>query len=244
MSNLSANSVSVVIPLFNEEKRISATLRRISEYQNKSKLIKELILVDDKSADNTLEVLNNFQNFSVPIKILKNKKNMGKGFSVKKGIEATTGDAVLFMDADNSVDISYLEEFIQYLDEADVVIASIEVFGHKIIKDDNHSLRRLLGRLSKKLINIMVGGKVHDTQRGFKLFSKKSARIIFPKQTIFRWGFDIEILLIARRLGFNIKEVPVVWNNPKSTSVNFLSYLSTLTELFYIKWNDILGKYK
>lgn len=238
------NSISVVIPLFNEAKRIGATLKRIEEYQKDFNLIKEIILINDGSSDNTLGKINEFRNFSIPVKLFKNNINMGKGYSVKRGVNESSGEAVLFMDADNSVDIGHLNSFVQYLGDFDIVIGSIEISGSNILKDENHPIRRKLGHISKKLISITALYGIADSQRGFKLFSKRSAQIVFSKQRINRWGFDIEILLIAQKHNFKIKELPVIWNNPKSTSVELSSYITTLFELFFIKWNDIRGLYK
>jgi dolichyl-phosphate beta-glucosyltransferase len=238
------NLVSVVIPLFNESQRILPTLNRIGEYQKTKSLIREIILVDDASTDNTLEVISQIKDFNLPVKIIKNQKNMGKGFSVKRGVNDADGGAILFMDADNSVDISYLSSFVEYLDRFDVVIASIETKGAKIVSDNNNPLRRKFGHLAKKLINFVALKGIEDSQRGFKLFSKRAADIIFNKQTINRWGFDIEILLIAQRYGFKIKELPINWNNAKSNTVGLISYLPTFLELAHIKFNDMRGLYR
>lgn len=236
------NSVSVVIPLFNEAMRIDRTLERIEEYSKDSNWIKEIILVDDGSTDEIISVLQS-ANIRLPHKILRNEINRGKGFSVKRGVEAAEGDYILFMDADNSVDISYLDVFMRETINADIVVGSIEAVGHRIMKDENHPLRRTLGRISKKMINLLAVKSVKDTQRGFKLFHRAVAEAVFARQKINRFGFDIEILLIAEKHDFKIKEMPVVWNNPKSTSINLMSYFSTLAELFRIKWNEYLGRY-
>ncbi len=238
------NSISVVIPTFNEEKRISKTLESINRYSLKTNLIKEVILVDDGSRDNTVSVVANMPNIQFPLRILKNQKNMGKGFSVKRGMLEATGDAILFMDADGSVSIENLDKFTKEMKNADVVIASIEVGGAKVVRDDNFFMRRFLGKMAKWLIKVVVLPGIYDSQRGFKLFSKKARDIIFPKQTINRWGFDIEILLIAKKTGFKIEELPIIWDNPRSDSVKIRSYLVSLYELFLIKINDLYGIYK
>jgi dolichyl-phosphate beta-glucosyltransferase len=140
----------------------------------------------------------------------------------------------LFMDADHSVKIDYLEDFLKYLNEGhDVVIASIELEGAEFF-DENLQYRRFLGKLSKFLIRFLATPGIYDTQRGFKIFNKKASQIIFNKLSVERWGFDIESLIIARKHGLRIKEVPVSWVNSRASSVNLGSYFFTLYELVKI----------
>ena len=122
------------------------------------------------------------------------------------------------------------------------MIGSIEVAGAKI---EEHAAwyRRLLGHWAKLLIRFMAIWEIHDTQRGFKIFSEKAAREVFPLQTLTRWGFDIEILVISKNLGFRIKELPVTWNNPSGSKVTLGAYFTTLRDLLVVKKNLIFGKY-
>ncbi len=221
--------LSIIIPAYNEALRIGETLIAITNYIKD--ITYEIIVVDDGSTDNTIKVLEKYD-----VKILKNEQNMGKGYSVKRGMLEARGDYRLFMDADHSVKIDNLERFMGYMKNcADIVIASIEVPG-ATIQDDNHGYRRIFGRLAKWLIRKVATPGIYDTQRGFKLFTAKSANIIFPLQRIYRWGFDIDILSIAQKNGLNIKEVPVEWVNSKASSVTLSSYFFTLYELVKIKW--------
>jgi dolichyl-phosphate beta-glucosyltransferase len=227
---MSKINLSIVIPAYNEALRIEATLQAISKYLENQKYSYEIIVVDDGSTDNTIEVVGKYG-----VKIFKNERNMGKGYSVKRGMLSAEGEYRLFMDADHSVKIDNLERFMKCIEEgADVVIASIEVPG-ATIQDDNYGYRRIFGRLSKFLIRHIATSGIYDTQRGFKLFTESAANTIFPVQRINRWGFDIEILTIAQKKGMKIKELAVEWVNSKASSVTLSSYFYTLYELVKIK---------
>lgn len=234
--------LSVIIPAYNEEKRIAATAKDISSYLQKQKYTSEIVVIDDGSADQTVEIVNSL---GLPyLRVIDNKENHGKGYVVRQAMLEVKGEYRLFMDADNSTKIVEIEKFWPYFKEGyDIVIGSIEVKGSKI-EEKAAWYRRALGKLSKILIRFMLIWEIHDTQRGFKCFTAKSVETIFPKQTIERWGFDMEILLIAKKQGFKIKELPVRWVNPEGSKVTLGSYISTLRELLKIKWNNLRGKYK
>ncbi len=237
--------LSVVIPAYNEEKRISVTLLDIDKYLTKQKYDYEIIVVSDGSTDNTANVVENLKSQISNLKLIDNKKNCGKGCVVKQGMLEAEGEYKLFTDADNSTTIDHLDKFWPYTKEGyDVVIGSIEIEGAKI-HEEAAWYRRLLGKYSKYIIRILAGlWEIRDSQRGFKLFSSKAAREIFSKQTIMRFGFDIEVLILAKKMGFKIKEVPVDWRNPGESKVTLKSYVRTFQELLKIKWNFITNKYK
>lgn len=229
--------LSVIIPAYNEAKTITSTLIAIRDYLLKQSYDWEVLVVTDGSKDNTPEVVDRFISENKGIRLIENKKNYGKGYVVKQGILEAKGDFRLFTDADNSTSIDHLEKFWPYTKEGyDIVIGSIEIKGAKIF-EHAQSYRRWLGRLSKYLIRFMAGlWDIYDSQRGFKLFTAKAAENIFSKIKINRFGFDFEALALAKRLGYKIKEVPVVWNNPVKTSVNLKSYFVTLKELIKVRW--------
>jgi dolichyl-phosphate beta-glucosyltransferase len=233
--------LSVVIPAYNEAKRIEATLFDVSRYLL-GQASYEIIVVSDGSTDNTAEIVRNLKSQIPKLKIIANEKRHGKGYVVKQGMLKAKGEYRLFMDADNSTTIDHLDKFWPETKEYDIVIGSIEIKGAKI-KETAAWYRRWLGKLSKYIIRIGAGlWKIKDSQRGFKLFSADSVKKIFPRQTIMRWGFDIEILVIAKKMGFKIKELPVEWKNPPG-KVTLGSYFRTLGELLKIKINSIRGKY-
>ena len=158
-------------------------------------------------------------------------------------MQYASGRFKLFMDADNSVKIENLEKFIENIHgEYDIVIGSIAIPG-AIVVEGNAWYRRFLGRISKWLIRRVAVPNVFDTQRGFKLFTSKAAETLFSLQTINGFGFDIELLAIARSNHLAVKELSVEWKNPRGSSVSFISYVQTLYELCIIKTNMMLGKY-
>jgi len=238
--------LSVVIPAYNEEKRIANTVMEIRNYLARQGFSFEIIVVNDGSKDKTAEVVEEMCDSIPNLHLIDNEKNQGKGGVVKQGMLAAHGEYRLYVDADNAIKIDHLEDFWLYKKDYDVVIGSIEVKG-SVKKEEyvgfSKIYRNILGKLSKYLVRVLTVWEIHDTQRAFKLFKAEVAEKIFSKQTIMRWGFDIEVLVIAKKLGYKIKELPVKWENPPGR-VTFLSYLNTLRELFIIKFNSISGKYK
>lgn len=237
--------LSVIIPAYNEEKRITVTLLDIDKYLSRQNYDYEIIVVSDGSKDNTAEVVRGFQAKIRNLRLIDNKENHGKGYAVKQGMLEARGDYRLFTDADNSTTIDHLDKFFPFFKEGyEIVIGSIEVKGAEV-EERAAFYRRWLGRISKYIIRIVAGlWEIHDSQRGFKLFAKGAAEAIFSKQTIMRWGFDIEILAIAKKMGFKIKEVAVDWKNPGESKVSLKSYLRTFQELLKIKYNLVTNKYK
>ena len=239
--------LSIIIPAYNEEKRLSNTVMDIARYLSKQNYPAEIIVVNDGSKDNTAKIGKELEATIHNLKFINKEKNQGKGAAVKEGMLTANGKYRLYLDADNAITVDHLEKFWPYIKEGyDIVIGSIEVPGS--VKREEYTgvskiYRNILGKLSKYLVRIVAIWEIHDTQRAFKLFTKEAAEKIFPKQTIMRWGFDIEILVIAKSLGYKIKEVPVKWENPKGR-VTFFSYFNTLKELFKIKLNQWRGKYK
>ena len=236
--------LSVIIPAYNEAKKIALTLLDIDRYLSKQDYLYEIIVVSDGSKDNTAEVVEKTKQLVKNLILIDNKENHGKGYVVKQGMLEAKGEYRLFMDADNSTKIDHLDLFWPEVKTNDIVIGSIEIKGAKI-EEDAAWYRRFLGKISKYIIRIVAGiWEIHDSQRGFKLFNKKSAQAVFAKQTIMRWGFDIEILALAKKMKFKIKEVAIDWHNPSESKVNLSSYIKTFVELAKIKYNFIINKYK
>jgi dolichyl-phosphate beta-glucosyltransferase len=236
--------ISIIIPAYNEGHRIASTLSKIHEYFKDKKFKYEVIVVDDGSIDNTVRIVEENSKLFENIVLIENGENMGKGYSVREGMIEASGDLRLFMDADSSVDIKTLDLFVKYIKTgADIIIGSIEVGGSSNI-DENHWYRRTLGKISKTLIRLIATPGIYDTQRGFKLFTRDASKIVFDRQTIDRWGFDIEIIVIALQHNLNIKELPVTWINSRTSSVHLGSYFATLFELFKILYQSLMGKYK
>lgn len=235
--------LSVVIPAYNEEHRIGRTLEALDLYFKKHALGYEIIVVSDGSTDKTANVVSAYIPKIKGLKCIANKENNGKGYVVRQGMLEAKGAFRLFMDADNSVSIEYVDAFFPYMSSGyDVVIGSIEAEGAKV---EEHAAwyRRALGHWAKLLIRLLAIWEIKDTQRGFKLFSARAAKDVFPLQTITRWGFDIEILVIAKMLGYKIKEVPVRWINAGESKVRLSAYITTLGDLVRVRKNMMLGIY-
>ncbi len=242
--SMNPRTISVVIPAYNEEKRLGQTLESLRCYFASHAFLPEVIIVDDGSIDDTVGVVRRYQQAMPFLKLVELQENHGKGYAVRMGMREAQGEYRLFMDADNSVDISNLDTFLPYAQNhvADVIIASIEV-GNVTAREHNGMYRRALSRLSKLPVRLFITSEVKDTQRGFKLFTKQAAESIFSRQTIDRFGFDIEIVAITLAHRFSIKEVPVEWDNPEGSTVTIGSYFTTLYELAKIVLNKATGAY-
>jgi dolichyl-phosphate beta-glucosyltransferase len=236
--------LSVIIPAYNEEKRLPQTLREIDEYLKKQSFESEIIVVSDGSTDRTVEVVRNLMGEIKNLRILDFKENIGKGFGVKEGILKALGNFRLFTDADNSTTIEQVEKMWPYFEEGyDIVIGSRDVKG-AILDPPQPLFRRLTGEVFKYFRKIIVGlWEIEDSQCGFKCFTKEASEDIFPKCKINRFDFDPEILLIAQKSGYKIKEIPIYWKNDLQSKVKLKSMVKMLLDLFKIRLNEIKGFY-
>jgi dolichyl-phosphate beta-glucosyltransferase len=236
--------LSVIIPAFNEEKRLPPTLMEISEYLTKQNFDSEIIVVSDGSKDRTCEIVEDLKSKIKNLKLICEKENRGKGYAVKIGMLQAKGKYRLFTDADNSTPISEIEKFWPEFEKgADIVVASRDIKG-AILDPPQPLFRRFVGEVFKYLRKIIVGiWEIEDTQCGFKCFKGEVAEKIFPKSKIERFAFDAEILLIAKKMGFKIKEIPVYWKNELQSKVKFKSMVKMLIDLFKIRINLFKGEY-
>lgn len=237
--------LSVIIPAYNEERNIQSTIKDIDQYLSSKSIEHEIIVVTDGSKDRTVEVVKELIPQMPPLQLIEEKINHGKGYSVKKGMLAATGDIRLFTDADNSTRINHIERMLPYLNQGyDVVIGSIAVKGHTVASGSEPIWRRLFGKLGNLYIQMLAVRGIHDTQRGFKVFTARAVEKIFPLLTIKRFGFDVEILALARKFGYKIKEMPVDWKNDPNSHVGLKVYLEVLRETAQVRWNLWTGQYK
>ncbi len=236
--NNSNIDISVIIPVYNERKVIKDTISKVKEYLKNKFNSFEIIVVDDKSTDSTVEILNNIDN----IKVLKNLNNHGKGYSVAKGVKEAKGKLILFMDADSSTSITELDNFLKYTDNYDLIIGSRALKDSKIHTKQN-IIKRILGKLGNLVIRLMIFSRIKDTQCGFKLFNNK-VKYLFEKLTIEDWGFDFELIFLTRKYSLNIKELPVEWNNNLDSKVKWIDYIKTLLQVFKVRFNNLINKYK
>jgi dolichyl-phosphate beta-glucosyltransferase len=237
--------LSVVIPAYNEEKRLPNSLNNILNHLNNKDYKYEIIIVDDGSKDSTIDVIQKFGKKYSQIYLLKNLKNMGKGFSVKKGILQSSGKYVLFTDADLSTPIEEVDKFIETLERGfDIATAS------RFLPNSNLAIpqpwhRKLMGFLFRYLVSFIALKGFTDTQCGFKCFREKVAKDIFSRQRLTGFGFDVEILFIAKKLKYNIIEIPVVWRDSPQTRLNpFIHPIKMLFDLFKIRIYNLKGAYK
>lgn len=236
--------LSIIIPAYNEEKRIGKTISAINEYLQKQNYAYEIIVSDDGSKDNTVKLVKNLGEKVENLRVIDNKENHGKGYVVRQGIMEAKGEYRLFMDADNATSVDQVENLLPFFkDGYDVVIGDRDLKESEIEKHQPR-FKEILGDMANVLIQVLAVPGIKDTQCGFKCFSANFAENIFPKLKVDRWGFDIEILALARKFGYKIKTVPIVWINDEESKVSMSGYIDTLKELFQIKWNLISGKYK
>ena len=239
--------LSVIIPAFNEEKRLSRTLLAVDKYLSEQKYGYEIIVVNDGSTDNTAGITKKFSYLIKNLKLIDNKKNHGKGWVVRQGMLESEGEIRLFMDADNATTIEHFDKMTSFFKKG-----YAGVIGSRDKKDGKGAeqavaqsfFKRQLGNFGNLLIQMMAVPGIWDTQCGFKAFTGKAAESIFSRGKIDRWGFDIEALFLARKLGLKIGLIPAVWVNDPDSKVNLKGYLNTFKELLVIRLNSIRGKYK
>jgi dolichyl-phosphate beta-glucosyltransferase len=227
--------LSIVIPAYNEEKRLEATLKSIKKHM---KGTYEIIVVDDGSTDKTSEIaLKNH------VTLVKNHKNKGKGFSVKRGFLEAKYEYVLFSDADMATPIEEVDNMINTIKHADIVMASRNLKDSKILTKQPY-YRIVLGKIFPLIVRLLLLPGIKDTQCGFKLYRKEVAKSIALVQKMNGFAFDVEQLYIAKRKGCVIKEVPVQWIDQKGSKVDPIKdSIRMLRDIIKIKMNAIKGIY-
>ena len=235
--------LSIVIPAFNEELRLPATLERLATYLERSRRDVEVLVVDDGSKDRTATVAESLRSKIPTLRLVPNGVNRGKGYSVRHGVREARGRIVLFTDADLSAPIEEADKLVDALENFDVAIGSRAV-NRSLITVHESPFREFAGILFNKLVRLILWLPFVDTQCGFKAFVRDRCQIIFEQQTIERFGFDPELLYLARRHGLRAVEVPVRWGHSPATKVNMLrDSLQMFLDVFVIRWNSLLGRY-
>jgi dolichyl-phosphate beta-glucosyltransferase len=235
---------SIVIPAYNESRRIPATLSAVVECVRRNGWSAEVIVVDDGSTDTTADVVRTFAQESPEIRLMQNPGNRGKGYSVRSGLLNALGEVVMFTDADLSAPI----EEAQGLFNAIAAGADIAI-GSRWLERKRQTIRQPLyrqffGRCFNAVTRTIMGLHFADTQCGFKAFTRAAAQTVFQLQKIERWGFDPEILFIALKRGYRIAEVPVSWAHDERTRISYLKDgMKMLEEIAVVRWNALLGRY-
>lgn len=236
--------LSIVIPAYNESARIESTLERVLWCVEKRGWDAEVLVIDDGSSDETAEIVQRWMQKYERLHLVKNPGNRGKGYSVRNGLLQSAGDIVMFTDADLSSPMEEGERLFAAIEAgADVAIGSRWLDRQK--QTIHQPLyRRFFGRCFNRVTRLFIGLPFKDTQCGFKAFKRDAAQTIFRLQTIERWGFDPEILFIARKLKYKIAEVPVTWGHDERSRMSYLKDgMKMLEEMGQIRVNSLLGRY-
>ncbi len=235
--------LSIVIPSFNEELRLPVTLADISAYIRASRRETEVIVVDDGSTDRTADVANSFRGEIQRLCVIANKKNRGKGYSVRHGMLEARGRIVLFTDADLSAPIDEADKLIAALADHDVAIGS-RALNRSLISVHQSVFREYAGIIFNFIVRAILRLPFVDTQCGFKAFRRDRCRVIFQQQRIERFGFDPELLYLARHHGLSAAEIPVRWAHSPATKVSmWRDSIQMFLDVFIIRWNALTGRY-
>jgi len=267
--------LSVIIPAYNEEKRIGQTLDFILAYLKNKEFSWEILVVDDGSQDKTIKVVKKRMVLAKNLHLLSYGENRGKGYAIKYGVERARGEYILFADADNATPFYELEKLLPYKDEYDIVMGSRYVLkpkpgelsywralGHSLkeliffifwghvpqttVKKKQSWFRQLMSRGGNLIFVLLLGLGYEDTRCGFKLYKKEVAKKLFSLSRLERWGFDTEILVIARKFRYKVIEVPVEWYDVAGGAISnnpFKEAIKSFKEIFQILWNKWTGKY-
>lgn len=235
---------SIVIPAYNESVRIRPTLDELLRYLREQAWDAEILVVNDGSSDSTAEIVREYGKLHPQVLLVENPGNRGKGYSVRNGMLHARGDVCLFTDADLSSPITEAPKLFDAIAQgADIAIGS-RWLCTELQTERQPLYRQAFGRIFNLALRIILGLRFADTQCGFKAFRRDAAHRIFPLQRIERWGFDPEILYLARRAGLRVEEVPVLWAHSEGTRLHpFRDGLRMFVELLRIRWYAMTGEY-
>jgi glycosyltransferase involved in cell wall biosynthesis len=240
-----ASSYSIIIPAFNEQERIGVSLEAVLAHIARRRWSAEVLVVDDGSTDLTAEIVSRFARRHSTVKLLQNPGNRGKGYSVRHGLQKARGEMILFTDADFSTPIGESDKLFSALENgADVAI------GSRWIESRLQTQRQPLHRqMAGRIFNLVLWGILRlnykDTQCGFKAFRRRSAQVLSSLQLVERWGFDAELLFLARKLRLRVREVPVEWAHDHRSKIRvFRDGFRMVADLLIIRWHQISGTYQ
>jgi len=235
--------LSIIIPSYNEELRLPETLDRIASYLQSYRGTAEVLVVDDGSKDGTAAVAEYFRIKIPTLRVVSNGVNRGKGFSVRHGMHEARGRIALFTDADLSAPIEEAGKLIEALENYDVAIGS-RAMDRSLISVHESPFREFAGIIFNKIVRVILWLPFVDTQCGFKAFRRENCGVIFEQQRIERFGFDPELLYLARHHGLRTVEIPVRWGHSAATKVSMLrDSVQMFIDIFTIRWNALRGCY-
>lgn len=237
--------LSLVIPAYNEEERIAASLKQTLRFLETQPYTFEVVIVDDGSQDRTIEVVNQCHNSDSVLRIERQPRNLGKGEAIRRGMLLSNGRYLFFSDADLSVPIETISLFLSKLEAGfDIAIASRKEPG-ALIEIRQPIYREFMGKVFTDLSNWILKLRISDFTCGFKGFRRDAARDLFSRQRLRDWSFDAEILYLAKLQGYRVGEIPVVWRDNRATKVRlWTDVMTSFLGLLKIRFNDCLGKYK
>ena len=247
MSAPTAPELSIIIPAYNEERRLPRGLAKICDYLASRNLADgqaEIIVVDDGSKDRTAAIAEEWSREMPALRLVRNRENRGKGYSVRHGMQEALGRVALFTDADLSAPIEEADKLLAALDAGNDVAIGSRAVNRALIFGHQSRLREVAGMIFNGFVRLFTGLSFQDTQCGFKAFVRERSQIIFEQQRVERFGFDPEILFLAKRHGLRSVEIPVRWAHDPATKVHVVrDSLLMFLDLVYIRWNWLIGRY-
>ncbi len=235
---------SIIIPAYNESRRIEPTLKKVLAYVQAQGWDAEIIVVNDGSRDNTADIIRRYSQGHPSLRLIENAGNRGKGYSVRNGMLNARGDVMLFSDADLSAPIEEAPKLLEAIAAgADMAIGSRWMRAE--LQTGRQSIhRQLFGRVFNLALRLVLGLNFKDTQCGFKAFNRRAVETIFPMQKIERWGFDPELIFLAQKNGLRVVEVPVQWAHEEGGSIHPLrDGMRMVWDVLRIRWHWVMGKY-
>jgi dolichyl-phosphate beta-glucosyltransferase len=238
--------LSIVIPAYNEEQRLPSTIEAVLNYLDRSAFAPvEVVVVDDGSRDGTAAWVETRAASEPRLRLLRNPGNRGKGYAVRHGMLDAKGEWILFSDADLSAPIEELDKLLKAVRESKALVAvGSRALDRSLIGVHQSKWREWSGVIFNRVMRVLTGLHFADTQCGFKLFHSDAAKVIFARQQLDGFGFDVEDLFIARKCGLHSIEVPVRWNNVEGTKVSALNGIRSFTDLLVIRWHGLCGRYR
>jgi dolichyl-phosphate beta-glucosyltransferase len=236
--------LSIIIPAYNEELRLPRTLDRVRAWIEAARISAEVIVVDDGSQDATSRVVNERAAQWPALRLVSNPGNRGKGYSVRHGAMESRGDALLFTDADLSAPIEEAPKLLNALAAYDAAIGS-RALDRRVIEVHQSRLREIAGMIFNLVVRVLLGLSFADTQCGFKAFKRERCMILFERQKIERFGFDPELLYLAKRFGLKVAEIPVRWAHDPGTRISMArDSIGMFGEIWSVRWNAWMGRYR
>lgn len=242
---METHTYSIIIPAYNESARITSSLDKLLAHIAEERWPAEVLVVNDGSRDDTAEIVGRYARQHPAVRLIQNPGNRGKGYSVRNGMLNAVGDVLLFTDADLSAPIAEASKLFSAISSgADMAIAS-RWLQRELQTEKQPLYRRIFGRMFNLLLRMVLGLKYKDTQCGFKAFTRSAAMEIFPRQRIERWGFDPELLFLAKKFNLRVQEVPVEWGHDTRSKINpVIDGFKMFVEILRVRWNDLRGGYE